>query len=121
MSGKKKIRVKVTDAMYERMQKGNPQWTREVYDTSEDIALQFKENILYLCEKKNITVVSLMKWVNEMGFRFRSRRLYEWGVEHAIYPSLLEITFFSKYFDVDPGSMISKDLREVDRLRGLKK
>jgi hypothetical protein len=54
-----------------------------------------------------------------MGLKFRPRRLYEWGSEHAIYPSLVEITFFSKYFEIDPGVMISKDLREADRLKSI--
>jgi len=115
----KKIKLKITDEVYEKMQSRNQLWTREAFDQSEDLARQFKENILYMCEKKGFKVKDMLSWLNEMGLKFRTRRLYEWGSEHAIYPSLVEITFFSKYFEIDPGVMISKDLREADRLKSI--
>lgn len=121
MAYTRKIKLKITDKVYEKMQARNQQWTREAFDRSEEIAGQFKDNIIYMCEKKGVTITAMLKWLTDMGLKFRSRRLYEWGSEHAIYPTIIEIVFFSKYFDIDPGIMISKDLREVDRLRGLKK
>ncbi len=56
-----------------------------------------------------------------MGGLQISNRIGNGRSEHAIYPSLVEITFFSKYFELDPGVMISKDLRESDRLKGISK
>ena len=119
MAYRKKIKLKITDEVYEKKQSRNPLWTREAFDQSEDLARQFKENILYMCEKRGVMVKDMLSWLNEMGLKFRPRRLYEWGSEHAIYPSLVEITFFSKYFELDPGIMISKDLREADRLKSI--
>jgi hypothetical protein len=121
MAYTRKIKLKITDEVYQKMQSRNQLWTREAFDRSEEVAGQFKDNIIYLCEKKKIKSKDMITWMNQMGLKFRGRRLYEWGVEHAVYPTLIEIVFFSKYFDVDPGIMISKDLREVDRVNGLLK
>ena len=118
---KPKRRYEITDEIYEKMQSRNQLWTREAFDQSEDLARQFKENILFMCEKKGIKVNDMVAWMKDMGLTFHNRRLYKWGSEHAIYPSLVEITFFSKYFELDPGEMISKDLRESDRLKGVSK
>jgi CCR4-NOT transcriptional regulation complex NOT5 subunit len=116
---KSNIKLKITDEIYEKMQSRNQLWTREAFDQSEEIAGQFKDNIIYLCEKKGIKQKDMLAWLDDMGLKFRNRRLYEWGVEHAIYPSIIEITFFSKYLETDPGVMISKNLRESDRLKGI--
>ena len=118
---KPKRRYEITDEIYEKMQSRNQLWTNEAYDQSEDLARQFKDNIIFMCEKKGITVKEMLRWLKEMGLNFNDRRLYKWGNDHAIYPSLVEITFFSKYFELDPGVMISKDLREADRLKSASK
>lgn len=118
---KPKRRYEITDEIYEKMQSRNQLWTREAFDQSEELAGQFKNNILFMCEKKGIKVNDMVAWMKDMGLTFHKRRLYKWGSEHAIYPSLVEITFFSKYFELDPGVMISKDLRTADKLRSLKK
>lgn len=120
MAYKRKIKLKITDEVYQKMQSRNQLWTREAFDQSEELAGQFKNNIIYMCEKKGVTVKDALRWLREMGLKFNDRRLYQWGVDHAIYPSLVEITFFSKYFELDPGIMISKDLRTADKLRSLK-
>lgn len=119
--GYKKIKLRINDEVYEKMQARNPKWTREAFDESEELAGLFKDNIIYMCEKRGIKIKDMISWLTNMGLKFRHRRLYEWGDTHAIYPTLVEITFFSKYFELDPGVMISKDLRESDRLKGISK
>ena len=114
MAYKRKFKLTITDEVYEKMQSRNQLWTREAFDQSEELAGQFKDNIIYMCEKKGVKI-------NEMGLKFQIRRLYKWGEVHAIYPTLIEITFFSKYFEIDPGRMVSKDLRAVDRLKSISK
>ena len=121
MAYTRKIKLKITDEVYEKMQSRNQLWTREAFDQSEELAGQFKKDIIYMCEKKGVKIKDMLSWLNDMGLKFRGRRLYEWGDEHAIYPTLIEITFFSKFFEIDPGIMISKDLREADRLKGISK
>ena len=118
---KKKIKLTITDEVYQKMQSRNQLWTREAFDQSEELAGQFKDNIIYMCEKKGVKITEMVRWLNEMGLKFQIRRLYKWGEVHAIYPTLIEITFFSKYFEIDPGIMVSKDLRAVDRLKGISK
>jgi len=118
---KTKRRYEITDEIYEKMQSRNQLWTREAYDQSEELAGLFKDNIIYMCEKKGVTIKEMLRWLKEMGLKFTDRRLYKWGNQHAIYPTLVEIAFFSKYFELDPGVMISKDIRESDRLKGISK
>ena len=76
MAYTRKIKLKITDEVYEKMQSRNQLWTREAFDQSEELAGQFKKNIIYMCEKRGIKIKDMLSWLTEMGLKFRQRRLY---------------------------------------------
>jgi hypothetical protein len=115
----KRIRFKtrVTDEMHARIQASSTQWANQVYDQAESIGKLFVKNFRFLCKKHNITQRDAFKHVRENGFKFREERMSEFARLHAVYPTIVEICFFSKIFGVSPGEMISKDFEAIDLLR----
>lgn len=106
-----------TKEQYEKIRAKSQAWTNEAFDDAEAMGGTLKDNILYLCEKNDKKVIHVLRWMKEMGLNLSKQRLYTLGKLPTVYPTAVEISFFSKYFEVDPGDLISKDLREIDRLK----
>ena len=121
MAYRRKFKPTVTQEGWDKMQSKNPLWTKEVYNQTEDLAGLFSDNVNYLLEKKGMRKSDLVKWLGEMRLNIRLARINEWKKSYAIYPSLVEIVYFAKFFEVNPGQMISKDFKESDRLKGISK
>ena len=112
-----KYKTRITDEMHERMQASSTQWANQVYDQAESIGKLFLKNFKFLCKKHGIKQREVYRCVRDNGFKFRDERIYEFARLHAVYPTLIEICYFSKFFGVSPGEMISKDFEAIDLLR----
>jgi len=109
----------MTKELRQKIQEQSTQWASQVYDQAEDLSKLFMENFYFLCEKHNLKKNEVFKRVKENGFNFRPSRMSEFGREgkYNFHPTLIEMCYFSKFFGVSPGDMISKDMRAKDLLR----
>jgi hypothetical protein len=114
-----KYKPNITDEIREMIQADSTQWTNQVYDKAESLSKLFMENFYFLCEKHNLNRNEVYKRVGDNGFKFRKDRMSEFGRagKYNFYPTLIEMCYFSKFFGVSPGEMISKDMRAQDLLR----
>lgn len=115
---RQKYKPTITNEIREKIQSESTQWANQVYDQAEDLSKLFMENFYFLCEKHNLKKNEVFKRVGENGFNFRPSRMSEFGREckYNFHPTLIEMCYFSKFFGVSPGDMISKDMRAKDLL-----
>lgn len=103
--------------MRDELQSNSTQWANEVYNQAEEISTLFMNNFHFLCDKHNLKHKEVFKRIEEHGFKFRTVRMSEFARMYNVYPALIEMCYFSKFFGVSPADMIGKDLKAQDLLR----